>query len=68
MLCEITQFNKSVKIFVSSRDETDIRGMLEIVSYVHINAVDNTADIDRFVRRDVTRSQTGYSMRKSTRS
>lgn len=40
MLCEVTQSNKLVKICVSSRDETDIRGRLEIVSYVHINAVD----------------------------
>lgn len=45
-----------VKIFVSSRDETDIRRGLREVPYLYIGVQNHTADITRFVRRDVTDS------------
>ena len=52
----MTQSSGLVKIFVSSRDETDIRRGLEQIPYLFIDARKNTADIFRFVRRDVTDS------------
>ena len=45
-----------VKIFVSSRDETDIRRGLEQIPYLFVDAQKNTVDISNFVRRDVTES------------
>ncbi|KAI5839121.1 hypothetical protein DFP73DRAFT_599118 [Morchella snyderi] len=43
-----------VKIFVSSRDDTDIKRRLGKVPNHYIDAKDNTGDIERFVVREVT--------------
>lgn len=47
----------SVKIFISSRDDTDIRFKLEQVPNLYIDAHDNREDIERFIKREI--SQTG---------
>lgn len=46
-----------VKIFVSSRDDIDIKLELEHVPNLHINAMDNMEDIERFVHREVGRGR-----------
>lgn len=43
----------SVKIFISSRDDTDIRLKLEKVPNLYIDAQDNREDIERFIQREV---------------
>lgn len=43
----------SVKIFISSRDDTDIRLKLEGVPNLYIDAQDNMEDIERFIQREV---------------
>lgn len=53
-LSAMVQSNDLVKIFVSSRNESDINRKFMQVPYVHINSVDTSADIDRFVLRNVT--------------
>ncbi|KAL0630829.1 hypothetical protein Q9L58_010321 [Maublancomyces gigas] len=45
-----------VKIFISSRDDVDIKLHLEIVPNIYIDLRDNSADIARFVPRQVTLS------------
>lgn len=45
-----------VKIFISSRDDIDIKLHFEKVPNVYIHVRDNSADIARFVRREVTQS------------
>lgn len=47
---------KLVKVFVSSRDDDDIKYNLQKVPNVYINAKDNTADIDRFVNFEIAKS------------
>ena len=44
-----------VKIFVSSRNDVDIRLQLEQLPYHYIDAADNQSDIERFVQREVER-------------
>lgn len=43
----------SVKIFISSRDDPDIRLKLERVPNLYIDAQDNREDIERFIQREV---------------
>lgn len=45
-----------VKIFISSRDDIYINLILKHMPNVYIEARDNSGDIDRFVRRSVTKS------------
>lgn len=45
-----------VKILISSRDDLDIKLELEQVPNLYIKALDNSGDIDRFVRREVVRN------------
>ena len=42
-----------VKVFVSSRSESDIKDHFETLENVCINATDNAADIDLYVEREV---------------
>lgn len=49
-----------VKIFISSRDDVDIKLHFQKVPNIYIDLRDNSADIARFVRREVT-----YSIEKS---
>ena len=46
----------NVKIFVSSRNDVDIRLQLEQKPYHYIDATDNKSDIERFVQREVGRA------------
>lgn len=45
-----------VKIFISSRDDIDIKLEFAGLPNVYINVEDNLADITRFIRREVTQS------------
>jgi hypothetical protein len=54
-LKSIIDSSPNVKIFVSSRNDVDIRMQLEQLPYHYINATDNQSDIERFVRREVER-------------
>lgn len=45
-----------VKIFISSRDDVDIKLHFEKVPNIYIDLRDNSGDIARFVRREVTLS------------
>jgi hypothetical protein len=42
-----------LKVFVSSRDNLDIKLSLEDVPNVYIDATDNAGDIARYVRREL---------------
>lgn len=48
--------DSSVKIFISSRDDTDIKSKLENVPNLYIEAEDNMDDIRRFIHREVKSS------------
>lgn len=52
----ISSSSTLVKIFISSRDDLDIKLQFEKVPNVYIDVQDNSADIARFVRREVTQS------------
>lgn len=53
-LCDLVNNARGLlKIFVLSREDRDIRIKLDGVSHVCIHAADNTADIKRFVQRQV---------------
>jgi hypothetical protein len=52
----ISSSNSLVKIFVSSRDDIDIKLELEEVPNLYICPQDNTGDINHFVRREVVGS------------
>lgn len=53
-LSELTRSSTSlVKIFISSREEIDIRMELEHVPNLYIDAQDNKYDIERFIRREI---------------
>lgn len=55
-----------VKIFISSRDDLDIKLELEHVPNLYIKALDNSGDIDRFVRREVVKCiAENYSLRNN---
>jgi len=43
-----------VKVFISSRDYEDIQQELDDVPNLYIKAIDNMADIERFVEREAT--------------
>ncbi|KAF8247054.1 hypothetical protein K440DRAFT_661671 [Wilcoxina mikolae CBS 423.85] len=45
-----------VKLFVASRDDTDISLALDNVPNLYINAEDNKDDIERFIKHEVARS------------
>jgi Cdc6-like AAA superfamily ATPase len=47
-----------VKLFVASRDDTDISLALDNVPNLYINAEDNKDDIERFIKHEVARSIT----------
>ncbi|RPA94670.1 hypothetical protein L873DRAFT_1700709, partial [Choiromyces venosus 120613-1] len=49
----IESTSQVVKIFLSSRDNKDIRNELYGVPNLSIKAVDNAADIDRFITREI---------------
>lgn len=51
-LAKCTQ-ESSVKIFISSRDDTDIKFKLENVPNLYIEVQDNMDDIRRFIHREV---------------
>jgi len=49
----IQSASRVIKVFLSSRDNRDIRNQLNDVPNFSIKAVDNAADIDRFITREV---------------
>lgn len=53
ILKKILGSSPKVKIFVSSRNDVDIRLQLEELPYHYIDATNNQGDIERFVRREV---------------
>jgi hypothetical protein len=54
-LKSIIESSPNAKIFVSSRNDVDIRLKLDQLPYHCIDATDNQRDINRFVRREVVR-------------
>ena len=52
-LKKILGSSPKVKIFVSSRNDVDIRLQLEQLPYHYIDTTDNQSDIERFVRREI---------------
>ena len=52
-LKSIINSSPKVKIFVSSRNDVDIRLQLEQLPYHYVDATDNQGDIERFVRREI---------------
>ena len=55
-LKSIIDSTPNVKIFVSSRNDVDIRLQLEQLPYHYIEATDNQGDIERFVHREIEQS------------
>lgn len=53
-LAAITHSTSLVKIFISSRDDVDIKLTLEKVPNLYIDAQDNGEDIKRFIHREMT--------------
>ena len=52
-LKSIIDSSPKVRIFVSSRNDVDIRLQLEQLPYHYVDATDNQSDIERFVRREI---------------
>lgn len=53
----LQECNSLVKIFVSSRDDTDIKDAMEPHAHVKISAMDNQTDIDAYVETQIQRSK-----------
>lgn len=52
-----------IKIFVSSRDDIDIKLKLEKVPNLYIEAQDNSEDIECFIKREMTKKPRLYHLR-----